>query len=99
MNTQDENIPYRATISSLPGEAQASAKDENDYDSLKIAYVDLKTQLDELDKWHAFDLTDAEGMDIKQQIKAHHMAFNILLPAVNTLESALKIVDNKYKQE
>lgn len=96
----DERIPYRARITDLPSDASRGVAtiDEQNYDTLALAYKQLKTSVEELDGWHAFDLTEKDGLTIKQQIKAHQLAFEILAPVLSALETAVATVDNKYKE-
>lgn len=94
-----EEIPYRSAVRvNLPEADKASTQDEANYDTLRAVRDALASGIYELDKWSAFDLTESE-MDIKQQIKAHQLAFEILSPLLEALNGSLEAVDRKYKQD
>lgn len=94
----DEEPPYRNGIQ-LPLAAKqvsTTVADEQNFDSLKIARQTLADALEGLDKWHAFDSTETE-LKLKQQIKAHQMAYNIIAPVFEMLNQAVMTIDDKYK--
>lgn len=77
--------------------ASVVSQDEANYDTLKSVYLDMKQRLDDIDKWHAFDLKKNESdLEIKQQIYAHQVAYDILAPAFQALETAVATVDNVF---
>ena len=94
----DEDIPYRSAIRDQPETtSQVSSVDERNFDTLKTVRRLLSGAVDGLDKWHAFDLEDKE-MNLKNQIKARQLAYDILTPLVEAIDSALLAVDDKYRQ-
>lgn len=97
MPGNDEEIPYRSDVPASIMASDATTHDEDQYDTLKSVYVALKASVDDLDKWHAFDLKEEDGLDIKQQIVAHRLASDILTPLLDSVESALATVDDKYR--
>lgn len=76
-------------------------RDEEQYSTLKAAFLSIEEGMAALDQWHAFDLQEQKGptgLTIKQQIVAHQKAYDILAPIRDGMEAALKLVDDKYKQ-
>lgn len=92
----DEEIPYRSNVPESIIASDATTTDEDQYGTLKQVYVALKASIGDLDKWHAFDL-ELKELTLKQQIVAHKLAFDILAPLLDTVESALATVDDKYR--
>ncbi len=94
-----EDIPYRTAFTEPDTvRVQTTSKDEDNYDTLKSVYKVLNDSLLALDKWSAFDLREQDGLSLKQQIKAHQLAYDILAPLVGAVESAVALVDDKYKE-
>jgi hypothetical protein len=97
-NMDNEEIPYRTAIpSQTPPATSSYSKDEEQQSTLVIVYKLLQESLDNLDKWSAFDLTESE-LKLKQQIKAHQLAYGIVSPLAQSVRDALSLVDDKYKQ-
>lgn len=97
-NNNDEEVPYRGVIGldSVIEDTKFS-KDEEEESTLRRVYKILKKSLDEIDKWHAFDLTETE-LKFKQQVVAHRMADNIVAPAFEEVRQALATIDEKFRQ-
>jgi hypothetical protein len=99
MAHSDEDIPYRSAVPASIIETKDQATvDEANFDTLKAVQQDLHEALTQLDQFHVFDLEDKEGMDIKQQIKAHRLAFEVLAPITAAVDSAVEKVDGKYRR-
>jgi hypothetical protein len=97
-NHDDEEVPYRSPFDlNEVTEDKTFSEDEAQEPTLRRVYKILKGGLEELDKWHAFDLVETE-MKLKQQIKAHALAASILAPAVEEVRQALATIDEKFKQ-
>lgn len=94
----DEEVPYRApfNLNSVKEDLKFS-KDEEEQSTLRRVFTLLKDALADLDKWHAFDLTESE-LKLKQQIKAHQMAADSIGPAYEEVRQALATIDEKFKQ-
>lgn len=95
-----EAIPYlnsaaEAVNSVLPN--TKVTRDEENYDTLRQVYLILQVGLDELDKWHAFDLKEKE-IEIKAQIKAHQLAYDLIAPLFESIQQAMEVVNQKYKE-
>ena len=97
MPSSDEDIPYRSYIPEGLVADVRPTKDEDQFDTLKAVGRILRTSVAELDGWAAFDLKEEDGLTIKQQIVAHRLAFAVLAPLLESVESAISVVDNKYK--
>jgi len=97
-NKRDEEVPYRATMSSLPQVATPDVVDEQEISALRRALVDLKLGMDGLSEWDAFDLTESE-LKIKQQIKAHQLAYHIVAPVYEAIKSTVETIDAKYRSK
>lgn len=100
MGFGDDGLQYRT-----PGIAPRSAftdpttsEDAANYDTLKSVYKDLKAAMENIDKWHAFDLAETGGIAIKQQILAHQVAYDMVLPAFEAVQTALETVDREFIQ-
>lgn len=99
----DENTPYRARFPGLsvtPDDDNQTSRDEQEFSTLEAAYLDLKRDLDTIDHWSAFDLDEkTAGLTIKQQVKAHRLAYEILAPIEEMLRTALANVNEKYREK
>lgn len=93
----NENVPYRATISSLPAPATTSSVDENEFSTLQTVRKLFAESIGQLNSFNAFDLTESE-MKIKQQIKAHELAYDILAPLLETIDNTIMQINSKYKK-
>lgn len=94
----DEEVPYRTAFDiQTPTPAAKFTRDEADQSTLIRVLQILREGVADLDKWHAFDLTESE-LKLKQQIKAHQIAMSILAPTVEAVEQALAMVDEAFKQ-
>lgn len=94
----DEDVPVRSFFDPTElAEDTRFTKDEEDESTLRRVYKLLKQGHDNIDKWHAFDLTETE-LKLKQQIKAHQIADSIIAPALELVEQALATVDEKFRQ-
>lgn len=95
----EDALQYRT-----PGVAPRSAftepetqQDAANYDTLKSVYKDLKAQMENIDKWHAFDLKgDLTGMSVEQQILAHQVAYDMVAPAFEAVQTALETIDREF---
>lgn len=94
----DPELAYRVNPDSIPAvQEQDSSQDAANYDTLKSVYKDFKSAIEDIDKWHAFDLEEkASGLLIKQQIHAHALAFDMVKPLFDALESAIQLVDSEF---
>lgn len=94
----NEEIPYRSFVDlkSVTEDTKFS-KDEDEESTLRRVYHILHNGMVELDKWHAFDLTETE-LKLKQQIKAHQLAADLIGPIYEAVAQALATVDDKFKQ-
>ena len=94
----DEDIPYRSSIDlGTVTENKTFTKDEEEQSSLRRVQKILQDGLNDLDKWHAFDLTETE-LKLKQQVKAHQMAAAIIAPVLEAVNQALSTVDENFRQ-
>lgn len=104
MDSQDENVPYRATIASLPAAAPVSSKDENNYDTLKDVHARLAKSIEDLyTDFNAFevhkDLLPANRAKmLLHDVEVRQGVYDIVLPLLQTLESALESVNGKYRE-
>ena len=104
MNGLDEDIPYRTAVPLPPDASQASSRDEDNYDTLKLIQKGLVDAIDGLYKdFNAFEvLKDADNRTASQalmrNIAAKQEAYDILVPLLESVNSAVNSVDNKYKK-
>lgn len=99
----DENLPYR---SHFPGgltvptddEQTSFSKDEQEFSTLETIYKIMRDELAELKGWQKIDLTETE-LKVKQQIKAHQIAVDLLEPLVESMLQALGTVNEKYREK
>lgn len=94
---REPSLGYFTGPQSVPVNDQQFTQDDADNSTLRAVYKVLKEQMAELDAWHAFDLKDTDGLTIKQQIKAHQLAFEILETALTPIETTLNITDEKHR--
>lgn len=97
-NTNDEEIPYRSTadLGSLV-EDEKFTQDEDEQSTLRRVHKILADGVAQLDKWHAFDLTETE-LKLKQQIKAHQLAAGLLEPTLDAVTQALATIDENFRK-
>lgn len=94
----DEQVPVRSFFDPRElAEDTKYTKDEEQQTTLQSVYKILKDGVVGLDKWSAFDLTESE-LKLKQQIKAHKIAADILTPALEAVEQALIRVDDNFRR-
>ena len=95
----DDGMGYRngaTPVTTIPKDSP-SVHDEADITTIKMVRRDIVSAMDDLDKWHAFDLKEEEGLDIKGQIKAHQLAYEILSNALATIDNTIEQVSTKYR--
>jgi hypothetical protein len=83
----NENVPYRARMNSLPGVATPS--------TVRGLLADGIAQLN---GFNAFDLVESE-LKIKQQIKAHQLAYDILAPLLETIDNTITQINSKHRSK
>lgn len=94
----DEQVPVRSFFDPREIEEDDTfTKDEEQESTLRRVYVLLKAESKRLHSFDAFDLQETE-LKIKQQIKAHKLAADIIDPLVETVAQALATVDEKFRQ-
>ena len=81
----------------LPAVDKPSNADSDEYSTLIVVRDELRSSMDGIDKWHAFD-TVGDALTIKQQIVAHQLAYNIVAPLLDAIQSAIDGVDRKYNR-
>lgn len=92
----NEEIPVRSPITTGPGPA-ASDRDESEYSTLEVVNVLFKQAIEDLRKdFNALDLSEKLA-DIKTQIAGRQMAYDILDPLQQQVQSAIDNV--RLKQE
>lgn len=105
MSRQDEEVPYRATITSLPGEAQVDSKDEENYDTLRIVQTALAESIEDLSKnFNAFDIDEKDlpadrAKKLLHDIETKQGVYDIVSPLLEIVNNAVRAVDNKYKDK
>lgn len=93
----DEDVPVRNYVpfGDLKEDTKPS-QDENEESTLRKVYLMLKENLDEIDKWHAFERKTDSELTLKQQIKAREVAFGMVNPAFELVRDALIRVDKAF---
>lgn len=100
---EQDNLPY-STPGTLQRSAEPTSQNEQEFSTLKIVGNILNDALAGLSRdFNAFDvLKDADRAkaadNMLRQVEAKQMAYDILLPCVEAVTSAIQIVDSKYKQ-
>lgn len=94
---EEPEIPYRTRLKDFTPTSPVSSTDENEYSTLLKVRNDLAADLAQLDNWSAFDLTESE-LSIKQQIKAHQLAYDILSPIFDALNNTVNEINIKYME-
>jgi hypothetical protein len=103
MINQDEEIPYlnrSAFDLAQVTEDTGYSKDEEEQSTLRRVRKILSEGLRGIDAWHAFSdgHRALSELKLKQDIHAHQLASDILTPALEAVDSALAIVDEKFRQ-
>jgi hypothetical protein len=81
-----------------------SSTNEANYDTLQIVSKLLTDSMNGLYKdFNAFDIlkegdTFAAAGNLLRQVEAKQMAYDILSPALEAVDNAIKLIDQKYKQ-
>lgn len=92
---EDEEIPYFSPVAIEESEP-VSTQDENDYSTLKQVKQEFEQTLQGLYKdFNAFDLSSKDSIEIKIQIGARQLAFDILEPLRQKLKSAIDDIKEK----
>jgi hypothetical protein len=94
----DQDIPYRTPFQTSTPAASVSSTDEHEYSTLLKQRNDFVEALAQLNHWDAFDLKESE-LGIKEQIKAHRLAYDILSPIFESLNSAVNDINAKYREQ
>lgn len=94
----DDELPYRTPFQYTTPAASVSSTDEHEFSTLLQQRNEFAAAIAQLDHWSAFDLEGTE-MTIKQQIKAHELAFGILSPIFEALNSAVNDINEKYREK
>jgi hypothetical protein len=102
----NEGIPYRTGVSAMnPTPTRVVTADEENYNTLKAVMKMMQTAVDALYKdFNAFTLlkgaTRTEARDhLVAQIEANQIAFGIVSPLLESIRDAIKVVDDKYKEQ
>lgn len=106
MANHDEDIPYRSPVTDMLSGASPSktTSDEVDYNTLKEVRGILKASIDELYKdFNAFqpnkdDLPFDRIKKLLHEIESKQMAYNILAPIYDSIITAMKTVDDNFKE-
>ena len=93
----DEEVPYRSHVPEGIASDNKPTWDEDNFDTLKVVHSSLRDSMAALDKWHVFDLEEKDGLDIKQQILAHRLAYGIVAPLEEAIRNAISVIDDKYR--
>lgn len=93
----DPDFQYRTNPNSVPVATQVYSKDDADNGTLIAVHRDLVLERDHLDKWSAFSLDKDNVLTVEQQIAVNAKVFEILQPAIDAIESALALTDEKFR--
>lgn len=94
----DEEVPVRSSFDlGSVTEDTGFTKDEEEQSTLRRVHAEFDAGMKALDNFHVFDLTESE-MKIKQQIKGHKIAYDLVAPLFDSLTQALATIDENYKR-
>lgn len=99
----DEEIPYRSAIPDVMPDTERTMPDEMNYDTLRNVGKILQDALDALAKdFNAFKVspdktTEEDAKLILRQIEVRQGVYDILAPVVDSVTTAMQVVDEKYK--
>lgn len=104
MSNSSDEAPYRSfTPLTIIPKATSSADDENQFSTLVLARDELATSIEGLYKdFNAFsvlkdtDITIARD-NLLRQIEAKQIAYDILVPILDTLDSTILAINEKWK--
>lgn len=101
----DEDIPYRADVTSLLAGADTKqvTEDEVNYGTLKTVKNALKEALESLNGFNAFtinkeDLPADRARKLLHQVEVNQDVFDIVKPLYDEVVAAIEIVDNKFRE-
>ncbi len=100
----DNDLPYRTPMTAIVSTTPVSSKNEDNYDTLKIVQKLFRDSLDGLYRdFNAFDVLNgkppsAAAENLLRQIQAKQIAYDLLSPVLEAVDSAIQTVDDKYKQ-
>lgn len=102
----NDDLPYRTPFNPLPAQQDSSVspQDENNYSTLKSLHTEFREKLKCLyDDFNAFDIlsegTSAAKRDkMMRQIAGNQIAYDILLPLLDSLSSSLIDIENKWNK-
>lgn len=101
----DENIPYATTGIPVPAAKPKVSTDEANYDTLIQVRKELAAALAALYKdFNAFTAADKANtaqaaQDLLVDIKARQIAFGILEPICESVNSTIQLIDKKYREK
>ena len=94
----DPDIPYRTSVPNFTPAASVSSTDENEFSTLLQARNEFGEAIAQLHHWDAFDLEEKE-LTVKEQIKAHRVAYDILLPLYESFNDTVNQINAKYREK
>lgn len=93
----DPDLNYRTAPNIAPATAPVYSRDDIDNGTLKSVYNDLLAQKAELDKWSAFNVDKSSPFTVEQQIEINRRVYEIIQPVIDSIESALALTDDKFR--
>lgn len=96
----DPDFQYRTNPGMVPVLATSQfTQDDADQSTLISVLKDLQAAMDNIDKWHAFDLKGNEtSLTVEQQIIAHQRAYEMVAPAYEAVKAAVALTDSKFRE-
>lgn len=96
----NEDIEYRtAGFRPLPAPEDIPTKDEIDYSTLSEVEGYLTEAMGGLYKdFNAFELSDKTSDEVVLEIQARKVAYNLLLPAIQSVQTAIERVKASRKE-
>lgn len=94
---EDNDVPTRAPFD-VGNTDNVSTQDENDFSTLLQLQKDINQSVRELHSVNAFDLTEKEGLSIKEQMAAFRAAEAIVSPLQILINDTVDTIKNKQKE-
>lgn len=96
MSFEDSELTYRSPII-MKTETPASSVDEQEFSTLLVVRNQLAEDIGRLDGIHAFKLTGTQE-ERDAYMAGAKIAYDILAPIYDTLDSTISAINNKYRR-
>lgn len=94
---EDNDVPVRSPFF-MGATNNISTQDEEDFSTLKELQTKINEDVKALHSVDAFDLTEKEGLSIKEQMQAYRMAESIVAPLQSLINDTVNTIKQNQKE-